>query len=265
MYLAALLLSPLLIALAFFAKKYSPLARKIKLRWIELTYVVVAFLVYFSQLIITSIMGEAWRNMLTDLCPNSSMFLALALLFNKKQLVKAVAPWALVGALVTFLAEIDDWDLHFGDQREGLLNVISFFRHIALFGMSLIVLFTYGKYTKKDYLFVFLYFLLIAVWVIIFAGIPYWVTHDPKWGVLSTGFLKPAVDGYQLPPDNIHHLTTDVSGYSILKEIGMPVPAARAVFYVLSMSLVFLFAFLSQFANKHWEAIKPVNKPQTNQ
>lgn len=196
-------------------------------RLFELIISIIGILVYLLQFIYVSILGEMWRAMLTDLCPNALAFLSLSILIKQKRIAKAIAPWAVAGAVFTMGSDLTNWDMDILDRREGFLNIVSIFRHATLLVAAIYILCYFEKYDLKDVFGFFAYLAFYVSWILLAAFLPYYVTKNPIWGVFSAGMLDPSNDGYITAPDKLFHLQTKLGDYEILKKIGISIHLAR--------------------------------------
>lgn len=108
-------------------------------------------------------------------------------LFRWQRGIKMVLPWMfLAGVLAMLLATP-------GFVEEGVVSGVGcYIRHAAYVAISLMYLTKTSTYTKKDIIAVFAYALAFVFWIIMTAGVPYWVTGNPAWAIFSTTFLEPS-------------------------------------------------------------------------
>lgn len=203
---------------------------------LQIIYYLVVFPMYAIQ-------QRIYHTFLTDLCPFSSFTFGIALLIGKEKYIKMIMPWMLLGAILTIVSSSPDM------TKEGVFSgLISYLRHITtfiVFFWALINLET--KYSKKDVINVFVYVAVFVVWVILVSGIPYWSTHDPRWGVFSTGLIKPSWSEM-----SFHYKggTETVGDYAFFASFGMPYPWTTILFYGLSCGIAFVLILLTNLYTK---------------
>lgn len=241
-------------------KKFSIISRitKQQRRRFELVVSIMGIIVYLLQLTYVSIIGEPWRAMLTDLCPNALMFLSIGILIKQKRVSKAIAPWAVIGAFFTMGSDITNWSMDVLDKREGFLNAVSIIRHTTLLVAAIYTLFYCDKYDLKDVIGFFVYLVFFVLWLLLAAFLPYYTTKNPIWGVFSAGMLDPANDGYVTKPDRVFHLQTELGDYKILREVNISIHLAR--FLLVLIVSTFSFGLLtSKFIRQKYLQNKQAN------
>lgn len=209
-------------------------------RYISLTigiYQVILYVVIFPMYVLQN---RAYHTFLTDLCPFASLTFGITLIIGKERYIKMIMPWMLIGAVLTIFTSSPDM------SKEGVFSGLdSYLRHISMFIVffwALINLKT--KYNKTDVFFVYLYGAVFIVWVILAAGVPYWVTGQDKYGVFSTGLIKPSWSEKTLAYKGG---TETVGDYAFFADMGMPYPLTTIIFYTLSCGLVALIVFLTNY------------------
>ncbi len=176
--------------------------------------------------------------LLGDLCMMLGVIAGPIFLSRNARLIKTISPWMFVGGLFTIMLS------HPPFKEEGLsTGIISYLKHIVLVFTGLISILI-NKYDKKDLMYVYLFTIIYAIWILLTSGIALIVTKEEKWGVWSTALLEPS---YREIKFNSGGKNVIANSYDVMGASGIPYPIPSLIFYLLVFSLIF---FVINFSRK---------------
>lgn len=116
----------------------------------------------------------------TDICTMLYPWITVSLLLNKKNWVKPILPWAIVGGFLQIATETTD--NFYADRLDFVLTLI---KHIILLVLALWVAFTIDSYVKKDIRNSFIWVFSFMFYVFVVVIIPQLITGNEKLGIFS--------------------------------------------------------------------------------
>lgn len=211
----------------FAQKSYIQLNRKLEIALgSSLLALQISFIIWF---VVTK--GAYLYLLQTDLCTMLYPWIGISLIFNFKKVQKLIMPWIIVGGIF----ELATMKLTY--LSENLADEIpSIIKHILLVLSGIYILMTVIKFTWKDFGFSLVWIICFIIYIILVQGIPFWVTHDPRFGAFSMALIESSYKEVNVSWTDKSFI---VSEYSVLNSLG-GYPGGMLVMYAAAVGVVAL-------------------------
>lgn len=119
----------------------------------------------------------------TDLCTMLYPWVAACLFFNKRRMLAILMPLAITGGFF----ELGSQKMFF--RSEAFNEVTSWIKNVALITIGIYILINEVNYKWKTFLYSVYWIIGFMFYIILVTGIPFWVTHDQRFGTFSMGII----------------------------------------------------------------------------
>ena len=183
-------------------------------RKFEISIAIVILIQHIIQFPIFNILyGKYHANLFGDLCTFCYLVVLIPLFIPRFEKIKKILmPWLLIGSIVTLSLGKSQFFVQLPEQISTYIESWFFLiKHVLLYILGIYYLLILQKYTKRDYLLVFVLPIVLCIWILLVSGTIWIITGQDKFAIYSTALFKPSIQSYDVDPNNLKEGYTEIT------------------------------------------------------